>query len=450
MFIPLDRLYDFCKSQFHEDIIIYGFNPPGSKNISTFYEIHGFDLLTNPYTITQFVPLIIHDQEPLNFGLYQNLNSNDLKKNPSLERRLSVLTEPWMHQVILSSRSSRNLGFLSYGLTRCDINLLSHSEKNSRELEKYEKNDFVGIYWWSHALIARDWYRFAKIDPDLDFDACEFAYDFNVYNRAWAGTREYRLKFTDFVIEKQLISHSNIKFNPYDETHYRSHRFSNQRLKPKNDLEILPLNSSTSCSSADYTANDYQSCAIDVVLETLFDDTRWHLTEKTLRPIACGKPFILVGTMGILSYLKSYGFRTFNNYIDESYDLEPDPIKRLDSITGTMRHIASLSPKSKKNLYHSLHQIAKYNKDLFWSEEFAKNIWGEFLDNYQSAYLMAKNKMTGKNYRNFRIELFKSDARWGPYLKNGIDKISLKDYIWWHPEGAKQCLIEINKFNRLK
>jgi hypothetical protein len=44
------------------------------------------------------------------------------------------------------------------------------------------------------------------------------------------------------------------------------------------------------------------------------------LTEKALRPIACGQPFILAATPGSLQYLRSYGFKTFSGYIDETYD----------------------------------------------------------------------------------------------------------------------------------
>jgi hypothetical protein len=47
------------------------------------------------------------------------------------------------------------------------------------------------------------------------------------------------------------------------------------------------------------------------VAETVFD-TRIHLTEKTLRPIACGHPFILAAGPGSLKYLQTYGFRTFS------------------------------------------------------------------------------------------------------------------------------------------
>lgn len=443
MFVPLDRLYEFCDSQLHDDILIYGFNPPGNKNISTMQQIREYKILNNPYSKTRAIPMIIHDQEPLNFEYYQNLDLDDLKKNPTLAFQLDQMTESWMTGSFLSNRSKKNLAFLFSGMTRCDVTLFTHSEKNSQEVEKYEKNNFVGIYWWSHALISRDWYRFAKLDHNLNFPIDNFILDFNIYNRAWSGSREYRLKFADLIIDKDLVIFSNIKFNPYeDKNYFKTHQFVNKQFRPRNDLEILPLNSTSSYASADYSSKDYQTCAIDVVLETLFDDTRWHLTEKILRPIACGKPFILAGTMGSLAYLKSYGFQTFGDYIDESYDLILDPLTRLDSITETMKNISALSFKSKKSLYRKLHQIAKYNKKLFWSEKFAKKILKEFLDNYQIAYSVAQNNMGGRYFINNRINLYKTDIRWALYLKGNVG--------WNNADAIKQCLIEINKFNRLK
>ena len=94
--------------------------------------------------------------------------------------------------------------------------LLCHSEKNSQELTKYERNGFVGVYWWSHAVIARDWYRYAKQDSKLKSVPNEIEFDFLVYNRAWTGSREYRVKFSELVAQQDLHKSSLMKFNPND------------------------------------------------------------------------------------------------------------------------------------------------------------------------------------------------------------------------------------------
>ena len=47
--------------------------------------------------------------------------------------------------------------------------ILLHSEKNSAQVKKYIETDrFVDAYWWSHALLARDWYRYAEHDLGIN------------------------------------------------------------------------------------------------------------------------------------------------------------------------------------------------------------------------------------------------------------------------------------------
>ena len=55
-------------------------------------------------------------------------------------------------------------------------------------------------------------------------------------------------------------------------------------------------------------------------------------SEKILKPCAFGHPFIAWAPAGYLKWLRSWGFETFDNCIDESYDLEQDDDKRLAMI----------------------------------------------------------------------------------------------------------------------
>ena len=122
-----------------------------------------------------------------------------------------------------------------------------------------------------------------------------------------------------------------------------------------------------------------------MVLETLFDDSRLHLTEKILRPIACGQPFILAATQGSLEYLRSYGFSTFSGLIDETYDTIMDPLERLQAIVIEMKRIAQLSQKDKHKLYTELEKIASKNKQLFFSTEWQQKIIREYKSNLEVA-----------------------------------------------------------------
>jgi hypothetical protein len=155
-------------------------------------------------------------------------------------------------------------------------------------------------------------------------------------------------------------------------------------------------------ASADYHTTDYAHTGIEIVLETLFDDTRWHLTEKSLRPIACGRPFILAATPGSLAYLRSYGFETFGNLIDESYDQIIDPVKRLECITAEMSRISKLPQKQKLQLWQALYQIADRNKQLFFSDAWQQQIFDEFVRNFNQGILAMKQYKTGQHWLKFR------------------------------------------------
>ena len=371
MSVPLDRLYNFLNSLCNRDTLIYHFFPHGSKKHSNLQLLDSGPVSISTWLTTPIV--LMHDQEPLDWKLFTN--QEYIEEFPeSAELKVELV--------------NANIRPKFCHLANCyDYTILCHSEKNSPQLAQYESNWFVGVYYWAHALIARDWYRFAQHDPVLEVTNIEN--DFLIYNRAWTGSREYRLLFAELVADAALVNCCNIKFSEYDaEQHYVNHKFKNPTLAIKRtDLQIVyPPNYSNSDASADYNNKDYSTAAVEVVLETLFDDQRQHLTEKTLRPIACGRPFMLAATAGSLQYLRDYGFETFDGFIDESYDTITDPKLRLEAIVKEMSRISQLDSHTKQELWKSLYEIANRNKKLFFSAEWHNNIVQEYKDNMNRAF----------------------------------------------------------------
>jgi hypothetical protein len=189
-----------------------------------------------------------------------------------------------------------------------------------------------------------------------------------------------------------------MSFNPYDDVYYCQHQFRNPKFQISNfDLNhLFPVNTYSADASADYCGPDYSATGIEVVLETLFDDDRHHLTEKTLRPIACGKPFLLAATAGSLQYLRNYGFETFAELIDESYDTITDSRARLDAIIQEMKRIAVLDADAKQVLYTKLHEIAQRNKQHFFNGLFDQVI-EEYKTNLNHAITTMSQHCTGKH-----------------------------------------------------
>lgn len=185
MSIPLDQLYhyiDQCAQKSYGDIvIIYRFFPYGSK------DLHDLDLLKDQHTPEDILispGLYCNDQEPLDFDRYE-------KETCYSQEALELLD--W------AVRSKLNLR--DYPGNIWDWAVILHSEQRSSEVEKYCNNSFVPAYYWSHALISLDWFRVAQY---LEVKKHLHRKMFLIYNRAWSGTREYRLKFADLLINTGL------------------------------------------------------------------------------------------------------------------------------------------------------------------------------------------------------------------------------------------------------
>jgi hypothetical protein len=194
------------------------------------------------------------------------------------------------------------------------------------------------------------------------------------------------------LIANSLVDQCQSSCNPVESgKHYQTHTFKNPAWRPLNILEnhFKPVDVDSS-SSADFCTGDYESTCVEVVLETLFDDDRLHLTEKSLRPIACGQPFILAATHGSLAYLRSYGFRTFDAIWDESYDMIGDPYDRMQAIIEIMKVISTWSENQLLEKLQSMHEITTYNKQHFFSEVFFDLIVNELQTNLSGAFEQIK------------------------------------------------------------
>lgn len=386
MTVPLDRLYHFVENIAQEtrggSVLIYRFSPDGSKNIqdlNRLYEVPWLETITRP-------AVWCHDQEPLNHEYYRT----NLREHPC---------NTWEEITNSTQKSLPVIKNLNWTKNWYAKNFLLHSEKRSQNLELYQQeNELIPVYYWSHGLIARDWFRYAQHVQQRK----QVTHKFLVYNRAWAGTREYRLKFADLVIQARLDNHCLMSVNPVEpelNIHYQDHQFDNPVWRPQQQLETcFTISDAHSHYSADFDIADYEATDIEIVLETLFDDDRLHLTEKALRPIACAQPFVLAATHGSLAYLRDYGFQTFDSVWDESYDQETDPETRLGMIVKLMSDIARWDDHTRAQKLAQANQIAQSNREWFFSQNFFDLVAKELRTNFQHGFDLLKSN---NNYQTW-------------------------------------------------
>jgi len=391
MSVPLDRLYHYLADCVNHDLVIYRWTPHGSRKLEDLDQ-----LMNYPEAKWYHCPIaIFHDQEPLRYDFYSLEQIGACAKALFLrDDRQSMLTGS-----VLDYLSQQHFRGIACCTNHYDLTILVHSEWRSAEVDVFKQAGFVPVYYWSHAVIAQDWFRYAEHDPALMFDPAKIQQDFLVYNRSWSGTREYRLCFAEQLLAAGLEPYCNISFNPKDGDHYSTHQFVNPNFQITNynlHNKLRP-NTHDSTASADYCGEDYVTAGIEVVLETLFDDSRWHLTEKTLRPIACGRPFLLMATAGSLQYLRQYGFETFGELIDETYDQITDSRQRLQAVIVEMARIAALDPESKTQLFAAMNTIALRNQQRFFNG-LHDQVINEYKNNMDQAMVVMQQYCTNKHH----------------------------------------------------
>jgi hypothetical protein len=378
MNIPLDNLYHYINGLFTEPVCIYLFYPHGSRNILHLKGLNNPGIANFHKHQIQSLIMICHDQEPLNYKLYL--------EHPKQAINFHYQFYPKIDLEILKNS---NIGLAThYWTNRYQKIILLHSEKNSNDLDWYENNGYVGAHYWAHAVIAKDWFRFAEFDTRFKSTATTEK-DFLIYSRDWSGLREYRIKFQELLFNHKLTNDSITSIKKINDQNVTvdQHTFKNLNFKPKDFdfLNLLEDNNFDSDTSALYVPLDFNLTNISVVLETVFDGSRIHLTEKTLRPLACGHPFILAAGPRSLEYLKSYGFKTFSPWIDENYDLEEDSLMRLEKIIYSMKKFNNLGEHKKNQALHSLKKIANYNRNWFFSKKFTSIVHDELKNNLSDA-----------------------------------------------------------------
>ena len=195
MSIPLDRLYhyihDVAESVRGDYVLIYRFFPHGSKNIEDLDILFRHEGNYAMPLAGIYPQIFCNDQEPLDYDFYQSSNFN----------RFSKWLSERVDNIDMSFFQPQNLRtYVSNIYDKC---ILLHSERQSTNVQKYQDSHFIPVYYWAHAIIALDWFRFAK---HIDINPGKSQKQFLIYNRAWAGSREYRLKFVELLQQHNLVN----------------------------------------------------------------------------------------------------------------------------------------------------------------------------------------------------------------------------------------------------
>jgi hypothetical protein len=298
------------------------------------------------------------------------------------------------------------------------FSIIANSEK-SEILDSYLKfKNCYNWYYFYHGFAALYWYRdFRYVNPKI-FDQYEKV--FICYNHLISNYRSYRLHLVSNLVEQDLTKHGHVSFflkdqhNTWQETVNDPYCLLDSRargkiktvLKDVTDPLIIDTDNPNGAMSATVNIDQLTSALWHIVTETIFFHPKLHLTEKIFKPIVAQRPFILAGAPGNLAYLKSYGFRTFDCWIDESYDDETDHYLRIEKITAEIGKLCALPKTELKNMHEEMKETLRYNYDHFYGE-FKNIIVDELVDNFEHILRRINHGREPDNHSRFhtRYEL---------------------------------------------
>lgn len=110
--------------------------------------------------------------------------------------------------------------------------------------------------------------------------------------------------------------------------------------------------------------NQYHKFFAELIIETYVMGNTFYPTEKTLRPIIAKTPFIVMGPINYLDNLKKLGFKTFNQWWDESYD-QWEGSYRIEKIKILLTQIMSWSQEKMQQVLIEMEEVLEHNRTLY-------------------------------------------------------------------------------------
>jgi len=136
--IPFDQIYNYLLNLSKTKTLIFFLKSFQTRNLDDF-----IGLSQETSYQRRFRPVVIaHDQEMLDFDRYLDHKIQDQKNY--IQQKDKVFLE------------NLNLRWLVFKNVH-DRYILTHSEMNSEQVEIYRQHGFEPMYFWSHAIISRDW-----------------------------------------------------------------------------------------------------------------------------------------------------------------------------------------------------------------------------------------------------------------------------------------------------
>ena len=236
-----------------------------------------------------------------------------------------------------------------------------HSEKNSKDLLKLQQQNITTLHWFSHAYLCSEFYfkHYQKLNMVTNYIKRPIRHKWMCVNRLIDGPRKYRLDFLNCIDTSKGI-YSLLDKDPYTSR-------SLKEIYPNNAVKPNSFDSHEN-HSAEIKVDEltpWNTSFLHIVSETVWQE-KIHFTEKVFKPIVLHQPFVVLQAPGSLAYLRSYGFKTFGDWWDESYDTIEDPDQRMQAIADIVDSIGAKSLEELETMRMEMASVLEHNFRHFY------------------------------------------------------------------------------------
>lgn len=117
-----------------------------------------------------------------------------------------------------------------------------------------------------------------------------------------------------------------------------------------------------------------------VVTETHIDNDVMFISEKTYKPIRVGMPFVVLGNPGTLEVLRSFGFKTFSKWIDESYDNDIPLIERCNIISREIQRFSEMTSEERIRIREEMLETCTHNYQHLQKLSYSSDVYEALMD----------------------------------------------------------------------
>lgn len=315
-----------------EENISYGLTNLANADSSCVYpiSISFFDFSIN---WRELIPKVVFEKNILIWFLYSE-GDNPHKIKQHLDQQLAGSK----YHFTSANSAADNLENFSYF---ADDELLYRLRNQVTPVNYHEqprKHKFTALVrthkWWRATSMARLWekglHKQGYFSYNTQLDVGEVETDNPIEIDGFAGLRQ--------------ITHKFLANGPFTADEYDS------------DYHNLYHNT---------VEQHYKDSYLNLILETHLDADQsdgTFLTEKTFKPIKNSQLFIMLGPPGSIRQLKQMGYKTFDTWIDHSYDNIQDNTQRWNA---AMKEFESLCNSDLHRIYTDCTASIEHNQRLF-------------------------------------------------------------------------------------